>query len=199
MKHFFAALCVIFLSVTGLYAQRASSDLFISNSAPESNMKQKFDAQVKDAVFLKINKNELNRLYTERNDALRLTIPVTLRGVSSNAVLELVKFDIVTPQTRFVIKTANGEEDIKAHNLIVSYTGKVKGMENSFVTLTFTQDKVIAIVMSDRETYTLGTTDENNKNEDNYILFQEGLRKVHRDFKCGSETMETPERIKKMM
>ena len=199
MKHFFTALCVIFLSVTGIYAQRASSDLFISNSAPEANMKSKFDAQVKDPVFLKINKNELNRLYTERNDALRLTIPVTLRGVSSKAVLELIKFDIVTPQTRFVIKTANGEEDVQAHNLIVSYTGKVKGMDNSFVTLTVTQDKVVAIVMSGKETYTLGTIDENNKNEDNYILFQEGLRKVHRDFKCGSETMETPDRIKKLM
>jgi hypothetical protein len=199
MKQIFVPLIVLLFCVSNVYAQRASRDLFTSNAAPEKILKDKFDAQVKDPVFLKINKNELGRLFTERNNVLKIDVPVKLREINSTAVLELTKFDIVSPQTRFVKKTAEAETDMQFHNLILSYTGKVKGMDNSFVTIIFTEERVIGILITDKETYTLGTTNENNKNEDNYILFQEGLRKTHRDFKCGSETLETPERIKKMM
>ncbi len=199
MKQIFFPLIALFFCVSSIYAQRTSTDLFYSNQVPEKTLKEKFDAQVKDPVFLKVNKNELGRLFTERNNVLKIDVPVKLRNVNSTATLELMKFDITTPQTRFVKKTAEGEVDMPLHNVILSYTGKVKGMDNSFVTITFTEDRVMAILMTDKETYTLGTTDENNKNEENYILFQEGLRKTKRNFKCGTETMETPERIKQMM
>ncbi|MBX7047474.1 MAG: T9SS type A sorting domain-containing protein [Ignavibacteria bacterium] len=199
MKLILTSLIAVFLCVTNIYAQRVSSDLFSPNSAPETSMSEVFESQVKDPVFLKVSKNELSKIFSERNSEIKINIPVTLRNVSSNFVLELKKFDITTPETRIVKKTVSGEEDMQLHNCIVSYMGKVKDKDNSFVTITFTQDRVMGIITSGNETYTLGTTDENNPANDNYILFQESLRKVKRNFVCGSETMEIPDRIKAMM
>jgi len=198
MKLFIILVTAAVLCVSNIYAQRTSADLFIPNTQDE-NLQEKFSSQVKDPVFLKINKNELARLFIERNAALELSIPVALRNINSTAVLELTKFDIVTPETRIVKKTAAGEEEISGQNYILSYTGRVRGMENSFVTLTFSNDKMVGILMSDKDTYTIGTTDETDKNNVNYILFQESLRKVFNNFRCGSETMETPDHIKKMI
>lgn len=200
MKHFFITIIAVFLCVSSIYAQRTSTDLFTSNAQPERDLQEKFQTEVKDPVFLKINKSELSRLFSERNNSLEINVPVNLRNVNTNAVLELVKFDIVTPQTRIVKKTAMGEEDMPSLlNSILSYTGKVKGIENSFVTITFSEDKVVGMLISGNETYTIGTTDENNKSNVNYILFQESLRMKKRDFKCGSETMQIPDEIKKAM
>ncbi len=200
MKLFFIPIIAFFLCVSSIYAQSTSTDLFTANSSPDVSLSEKFDSQVKDPVFLKINKTELTRLFSERNNSLEINIPVHLRNVNSNAVLQLTKFEVVTPQTRIVKKTAAGEEEMPAlKSSILSYTGKVRGMDNSFVTITFSENKVVGILMSDKDTYTIGTTDENDMSNVNYILFQESLRKVHKDFKCGSETMQASDEIKKLM
>ena len=199
MKQIFLAITLVIFAVSNIYAQRISSDLFTLNSTPEKNITDKFESQVKEPVYLKINKAELSRIFSERNDVIEVKVPVVSRGVTNTATLELIKFDVTTSETKFVKKTAAGDVEFTPDNKILSYTGKVKGINKSFVTVTFSEDKFMGILISGNENYTIGTTDENNLNNDNYILFQESLRKVHNEIKCGSETTEISEEVRRVV
>lgn len=199
MKQIFLPLIALFICISNIYAQRTSTDLFSVNTNPTKILTDKFDSQVKEPVYLKINKSELGRIYTERNAALQLNIPVVSKNVNSTYVLDLIKFDVTSSETKFVKKTASGDIEFTPENTILSYTGRVRGIEKSFVTITFSDDKMMGILISGNENYTVGTTDENDRINDNYILFQESFRKVHNEFKCGTETTEISESIKKLM
>jgi hypothetical protein len=179
---------------TGLYAQDAQN-LFTANPNTD-NISSGLERYVESPVILKLDNAMYSRLFSERNEALTLRIPLKEQAV---VTVNLKRFEVLAPGAKIVARTGNTETEVPYNNLVLSYTGKIDGLENSFVSLSFYNGKVVGVVMSNRDTYVLGKLGDEMQPGTDYVIYQESRKKEGKEFKCGSESMEIPERVLEAM
>ncbi|MEO8208925.1 MAG: M12 family metallo-peptidase [bacterium] len=151
---------------------------------------------VSNALILNINKDELERLCNNKSSEIEFSIPYTGNSI---ARLNLKRFEIFSPNAKFVTRTANGNEEVKLNDLAVSYTGTVEGLADAFVTLTFSRENVTGMLCTKNDNFVLGSLKGviGNQN-DNYILYKDSDLKVKNAFVCGTEENLSKEYIDKM-
>lgn len=183
MKKIF--LIMFILIINSVKAQDNSLKLFNINESKTNNRSEDFRKSVDDAVIFNINKEIYNSIAEERKNSFTLTIPF-YSGEKKYAVLE--RFDILTPDVRFIEKSASGEKELDLRNLTLSYKGKIAGEDYSFVTVTFYEGNIVGLIESGNEKYVIGALkDKNNMDTQDFILYQQSKLKDNRKFKCGTD------------
>ncbi|MBK8550778.1 MAG: T9SS type A sorting domain-containing protein [Ignavibacteria bacterium] len=195
-KFVFVLVLTIFFSANSFSQNKKHYNLFLTNdNSPLINNTELKNA-VSDAVLLNINKEELLSLSENRNQEITLDIPYTQNTVGR---LNLKRFDILKSDAKIVARTARGNEEVKLKDIAVSYTGKVDGFDNSFVTITFSNDNVTGLMVTPKQTYILGAVnDKNGKRTDTYVLYKESDMKIKNTFLCDADDNLSSEQIEKM-
>lgn len=181
------------LLFTSLNAQNNDSHLLKYNYEKTNNPDENFKSLVDDGIILNMDSEIYRSIFERRDHRVNLTIPISNNQTVS---VSLEKFDVLSPDAKIVEKSAQGERELDLRNIILSYKGNIIGVQNSLVSVTFYNGKIIGLLKSDNDTYVIGALRDENGNETNdYILYQESKIKFHRDFKCGSEAFDTPEEV----
>ncbi|MEO8665262.1 MAG: M12 family metallo-peptidase [Ignavibacteria bacterium] len=193
---------VLMLSIfifTDSYSQsKTVYNLFSLNDNSSLINTPELQKAVSDALIFSVNKNELQSLYENRLPEIVLNVPVS----RSNLVrVNLSRFDILTPDAKIVSRTARGNEEIPVSSLdlAVSYKGKLEGMDNSLVSITFTKDGMTGLLVSEADNYIIGSMKDNAGNEtDNIILYKESDMKIKSTFNCETEDNLSSEYLERM-
>ncbi len=187
----------IFILCLNSYSQNKSEYDVFSRSADNSALgNEELSSLLKNEVLLSINKSELEKLYQNRLPEISLTLP----GFdNSNMRLVMSRFDILAPGAKIVARTANGNEELDLKGLAVSYKGYIEGVENSLVSLNFTESRVTGIIITGNDNYNIGSLKNKSGIEtDEHILFRESDLKVKNDFMCGTQDNLSTEYINEM-
>lgn len=176
---------------------RAEYNLFTQSDNTSSVMNSpEMKRAIDDAVILNINKNELQSLCENRNPDISMSIPYE-NGRSATVVME--RFEILTPNAKIIATTVNGDVVINREDLIVSYKGKLEGMDNTFIVMNFSKEGVIGLMISGNDNYVLGAiNDASGKQTEDYILYKESNLKIENNFNCAAIDDLSSENIDKM-
>ena len=189
-------ICFIFASNL-IYAQDNSLKLFNINESKTNNISEDHRRSVDDALILNINKELYQSIVELRKHSFTLTIPV-FSGKNKYAVLE--RFEILTPDAKFIERSSSGEKELDLRNLTLSYKGKIAGEENSLVTFTFYEGSLVGLIESAKEKYVIGALkDKNNNDTQDLIIYQPAKLKDKRNFKCGSDQFGVPDDVLRKM
>ena len=181
------------LCSTITFSQNSLFSPFSINQQKTSNMSAELRASVDDAKIIDIDMSAINQIIQRKSDKIVVRLPY------NNGIIEteMNKFDILAPDAKIVAGTQSGDRRIDFNNSFVAYTSGVKDNNQPLVVMYFSEEGVIAMMITSEDVYTLARLDKNNANSD-YILFQETKVKIHGDFKCGTEGLEIPEKVRQM-
>jgi hypothetical protein len=202
---YFAKLLLLFLliSVNAFSQNKPGYRIFSENSGNSILSNPDLKKSVNKGIILNIDRSELQNLSENRPLEMVLTIPFEMTPESSKGTvnLSLKRFDILSPNAKIVTRTVNGNEEIRLNDLLVSYSGTIEGIENSFVSISFSNDKVIGIISTENDVYNLGAIKDNRGNEtEDYIIYNEKDLKIKNSFSCFTKdnlTTEYTELIRK--
>ncbi|HQY51610.1 MAG TPA: M12 family metallo-peptidase [Ignavibacteria bacterium] len=173
--------------------QNDHSELFKFNSAKTGNPDAGVKDKVSDAIILNVDKDILNNIFSEKTYKLNLKIPVS---GSDFVNAELERFDVLSDDAILISKGASGEIPFSSEGLILSYKGKVTGADESLISISIYDGKIIGLMKSKNETFVLGNlTDRNNRDTEDYILYRESNLKNRHGVKCGSDIFGVPDEI----
>ncbi|MBS1518151.1 MAG: zinc-dependent metalloprotease [Bacteroidetes bacterium] len=165
-------------------------------SQSDNSVNSQISSIVDNAVFMNINRSELERLCDSREQEIEFSIPYKN---GQTAFITLQRSDILKPGAKIVTRTARGNEEVQLRDLAVSYTGKLPGYDNSLISITFAKDKVTGILVAQNDNYILGNIKDNSGNEtDTYILYKETDLKVKNNFQCFTDDNLSSEAIEEM-
>lgn len=151
---------------------------------------------VSDALILNLDKSQLKTLCETRSPEIVLEIPYSQ---NSSAKLILQRLEMLTPDAKIVARTAIGNEEVMLDDIAISYTGKVTGLENSLVSITFSKENVTGMLITESDNFILGSLKDISGNQtDDYILYKESDMKIKNTFFCGTEDNLSSEYIEKM-
>lgn len=190
-------LILLLLSINSVYAQENSIKLFNINESKTHNRNEDFRRSVDDAVIFNIDKEKYHEIAEERKNNFTLTIPF-YSGENKYAVLE--RFDILTPDAKFIERSLSGEKELDLRNITLSYKGKIAGEDNSLVTVTFYDGSIVGLIESENDKFVIGALkDRNNNDTQDIILYQQSKLKENRNFKCGSDVFGVSDDILRKM
>lgn len=151
---------------------------------------------VSNAVIINVNKEELISLCENRSPEITIDIPYSQFGI---AKLNLKRFDILKPDAKIVARTINGNEEVQLNDLAVSYKGEVEGLSNTLVSITFSKDNILGLMVSNDNNFILGSlNDRQGKPTGDYILYKESDLKIKNSFMCGADDELSSEQIENM-
>ncbi|CAN5551013.1 hypothetical protein BH10BAC5_BH10BAC5_09430 [soil metagenome] len=196
MKRFLPVL-VFLLLVTEGFAQKSVTNLFSLQNNLTNIQKSQLEKQVTEALVLQPDVQVLKQIFSENNSGLTLSLPLKK---NLNITLDLIKFNVTTPDTKIIARTASGNQEVslKENDLVVSYSGRINGFDKSFVFITIFNDQLSGYMMTGTDTYTIGTLNDKDINSA-YVIFQESKRLVGNKFSCGTKDTELPQSIRNEM
>ena len=172
------------LMAVGAKAQYVSSDLF----SPSEFNYDRVSQNVEGATLLKLNETAFSEIFTGRPYRVNLNIPVD--GLN-NANISLERFEVLTPGAKGIEMTASGQKEFSLRELVVSYTGSVDGIPNSYISLNFSINGISGIMVTPYERYVIGKMESMGEND--YLLFRESKIKMQNDFSCATSDEMTEE------
>ncbi len=161
-----------------------SSQLFkiVANSTANDVKKD-----IKNAVFLEINFDELSRINKIRPSLLTLTIPT-----SGNSDVSFNLHDAKILTNTFSVVTGKNEK-VK-YNPGLYYQGTVSGISPSLAGWSMFDNSIMAVFSYDKENWVLGLWNHPSNTLNNiYILYKDSDVQFAREFKC--ETDQLPSKI----
>ena len=196
MKRFLPLIIILFIT-SATFAQKSVSNLFSLTNTLSISQKKQVEKLVSDAMFVKPDIQVLKQLFNEKNSGISLTLPLK---ENFNVTLNLIRFTVTEPGTKFIARTASGNQEVnlKESDLVVSYSGKISGFDNSFVFLTIYNDQLSGYLVSGNDTYTIGSLNEKDVNS-SYIIFQESKRVTANKMKCGTSDIDLPQSVREDM
>jgi len=199
LSFYFANMLVLLVVFQGnSYSQnRAEYNLFtVSDNSSNIMNSPEMKRAIDEAVVLNVNKTELQSLCENRNPEISMSIPYE-NGRSARINLE--RFEILAPNAKILAHTLNGDVELNREDLIVSYKGKVEGMENTFIVMNFSRESVVGLMVSGNDNYILGAITDNAGHEtENFILYKESKLKIKNNFSCAASDDLSSENIEKM-
>ena len=165
----------------GLFSKE---DLFLIKSSG-SNRAQTLNQYVKSYEILEVNSSALNRIAS--NSIANLEIDVPVKG--SHITLQLIKSKVVDENTVFTTQSGKVNYQSGAY-----YSGIVKGQSNTLVAISFFNNSIIGVITNEQGNYVLGNSNTQDRNSNEYILYNDKDLLIKKDFNCyaktsGSETL----------
>lgn len=153
-------------------------------------------SSVSNAIILNINKEELKSLNDLKYPEIELTIPYFQ---NQNLRLKLTRFDLLTPDAKIVARTSAGNEEVKLNEIAVSYTGKIEGSDEAFVTLTFAENYVNGMICTKYDNILISALKDNIENTSGkFVLYKENDLINKNYLTCGTDENVSAEYIAKM-
>ncbi len=147
---------------------------------------------VTDAEILEINKDELSNLFDTRNPQITLQIPYK----NNVYTVELERFDVLAPNAKIVERTAAGNQEVQLQDLAVSYKGKLQGIENTLISMTFTRDDVSALMVTGNDNYVIGQIrNKQGAETGKFALYRDSDVKAKNAFNCYTSDELTGDQI----
>jgi PKD repeat protein len=141
-------------------------------------------SDIKNAVFLEINFNELAKITKDRSSLLSLTIPD-----SENSELTFDLHDAKILTDNFSVVTGKNEKVNYTPGLY--YQGTVSGISPSLAAWSIFDNTIMAVYSYNNENYVLGLwKDKSNINNSIYILYKDSDVLYGREFKCGVDDLQ---------
>ena len=181
----------IFALAANISAQTRYPALFSLNTYKTETKPAWLINAVDNALIIDINNSQLQQIITKKEGKITISFPF---GNNENAELNLERFDIVDAGSTIVEGTQRGDVPVNVLDKFISYKGKISGIENSLVSVSFFNNGIIGIVTNKNETYVLGKLSGSLAND--YVFYRTSKLKLSKDFNCGAEAFEVPEQIK---
>lgn len=141
-------------------------------------------AEVKESVFLQVNKSELEKIHQESPMNLVLYIP-SPQG-NGTWILELCKTEILTSD--FKIKTSDGKEYSAPKSLY--YQGIFNGDPHSMVAVSLFENEIVGMLSNHSGNYDLGELDQ--AQNELYVLYRSNELAEKIPFNCNTDEVELP-------
>lgn len=185
MKTKLLVLITLVLLGTKGWSQNLSTQLFkIFPGSDKIDVKN----DIRNAVFLEIDFNELSRIYEAKSSLLSLTIPA-----SGNSLVTFDLRDSRVLSDNFSVRTGNHEK--VNYTPGIYYQGTVSGINPSLAAWSMFDNSIMAVFSYNHENYILGVwNDKSNTNKNIYILYKDRDVLYARDFNCGTDLL--PERTR---
>ncbi len=185
-------LCVILTSSSATYSQAKKQYNIFTNTDNSSLLNGELTNVVTDAEIFDLNMQELTSLYENRNPQISIQIPYK----NSIYNVNLERFDILAPDAELVARTANGTEVIPREGLAVSYKGKLEGFDNTLISMTFSRDNVVGLMVSGNDNFVIGEVRNRQGAETGkYALYKESDLVSKNTFNCGTSDALSQEQI----
>ncbi len=180
MKTKLLVLITLVLIGTNGWSQNFSTQLFkIFPGSADIDVKK----DIRNAVFLEIDFNELARINKLKSSLLTLTIPA-----SGNSVVTFDLRDSKILTDNFSVRTGKNEKVNYTPGLY--YQGTVSGISPSLAAWSMFDNSIMAVFSYNHENYILGVwNDKSNTNKNIYILYKDSDVLYARDFKCGTDIL----------
>lgn len=159
------------------------------------NLNTKYLKEVSAPQFLSVNKESVKQILNSDYKNLEISIP--LEG-NANANLKLTEFEVLAPGAVIMEETAEGRKTYLADIPFKCYKGFYNNDMNSMVVLCFAENFVKGIMLTDNNSYTLATLEE-NRMTDNCILYANNKIIAKQDFKCATDMLAESEDAKRSM
>ena len=190
-------LIIVFLltvvSAGWVYSQQNYYAPFSLNPVKTNSVSKEIKESVDNPGIVDINFSEVSRIVNLKSESISVSVPYK----GSSLLLDLKKFDILTPGAKIVAGTENGDKIVNMNNSFVVYTSDLYDKNAPLVIITFFENEVSAFIAADNDIFILSRLDKDNLNSD-YIFFQNSKLKSHKDFNCGAEGLGIPEKITQM-
>ena len=193
MNKFIIVFLLTVLSAGWVYSQQNIYAPFSINTAKTNSVSKELKESVDNPGIVDINFSEVSRIVNLKSESISVSVP--FKG--SNIVLNLKKFDILTPDAKIVAGTENGDKIVNMNNSFVVYTSDLYDKNTPLVVFTFFENEVSAFIAADNDIFILAKLDKNDISSD-YIFFQNSKLKSHKDFDCGAEGLGIPDKITRM-
>ena len=144
----------------------------------ESVQKQRaYEAAAEGVTVMKLNTNEIQRINTERPEALEMDFPFEGRTIT----VELVKNNFLTNDFK-----VNTDKGYALYAPGVYYQGIVKGDDKSIVAISFSNDDVVGVTsIEDVGNIVIGKTSDSQ----NFVSYNDYKLKKSNPFTCGAEDL----------
>ncbi len=161
-------------------AENSSSQLF--RIFPDAS-KIDVTKDIRNAVFLELNLDELTKIKKTKSSLFSLTIPV-----SENNTVTFDLRDAKILADNFIVTTEKNEK--VNYNPGLYYQGTVAGVSPSLAAWSMFDNSVMAVFSYNNDNYTLGLwNDASNINKTIYILYRDSDVLFKREFKCGVDAL----------
>lgn len=170
-------------------------NLFERIESVNSSLLQDKYKDAPDAQFFKVNKNAVAQILNSKIKTLELNVPIS---AGTGAVLKLSEYNILTDDAVISVMTDEGEKRFTGDIAFKCYKGIYNNDVNSMAVICISENFVKGILLTTNSSYTLSTFNDNSLS-DECILYENNKLKVENDFKCGSEMMVLPEKVKNEM
>lgn len=173
------SICIVLVILAQTYvaAKTTSNQLFqiISNPA-----KGKVDEHIKNATFLELNFDELEKLRSSKPSLLNISIPV-----SAGQEVSFDLHDAKILADNFNVTTEKNEKVNYKPGLF--YQGTITGITPSMAAWSLFDNSVMAVFSYNSENYMLGLwKDELNEDNSIYILYKESDILFSHEFQCAA-------------
>lgn len=193
---FVCALLVSLLMSSASFAQLKMQYNIFTSANNSSLLDNELKGVVKDAEVFDINREELGRLFDTRNPEIEIQIPY--KNNVYNVTLE--RFDILAPNAKIVARTEQGNQELNLDGIAVSYKGKLQGLGNTLVSMTFTRDNITGLMISGNDNFVIGEIrNKQGVQTGKYALFKESDLIAKNEFKCHTSdelSSEVLERVR---
>jgi hypothetical protein len=176
----------LFLFSININSQSSFKPFQVSSAVKPAELSSIIDK----ALILAPDYSIFQNIVNQHSENISLEFPLN-SGLNISA--DLKKQEVLTPDARIVAGTEQGDREIQIAGKFVSYMGTVRGVKNSFVSLTVFNDFFTAVTV-ENDVYVIGQLSNSN----DYIIYNSSSLKVKHEFECGSETMEIPQKIKEL-
>ncbi|WP_312766519.1 M12 family metallo-peptidase [Epilithonimonas sp.] len=154
-------------------------------SLDESNKQITYQQSARDLRVLRLDKNKLSGLLSERPETIEFTFPFEDREL----VLEMVKVDIYSPEFR----VETNKKKINDYKKGVFYRGIIKGDNSSVVAFSFFDNDVVGIASAlNIGNVTLGKA----KNSEDFVVYNDQKLTGTNPFICGVDELMDNEKQK---
>jgi hypothetical protein len=159
------------------------------------NLNLKYNKEVSSPQFLAVNKESVKQILNSNYQSLEINIP--LDG-NANANLKLSEFNILAPGAVIMEETADGRKIYPADIPFKCYKGFYNNDMNSMVVICFAENFVKGLMLTDNNSYTLATLEENQMT-DNCIIYANNKIIARNDFKCATDLLAESDEAKQSM
>ncbi|MBX7045451.1 MAG: T9SS type A sorting domain-containing protein [Ignavibacteria bacterium] len=191
-KFLFLAMALLFLPSVS-FCENVS--LFGNVQTTQSeNLNAKFSKEVNSPVFLSVNKESVRQILNSDYKTLNIDIP--LDG-NNSANLKLSEYKILTPGAVIMEETADGRKTIPANVRFKCYTGFYNNDMNSLVIMCFADNFVKALLLTDNNSYTLATLEDETRLSNECILYANNKILRKNNFHCAADELPLSENTKR--
>lgn len=150
-------------------------------------LKAEVEKDIKNPVFLKLNRAELERIYAQKPSAITLDLPLS---DNSNAKFYLKSTKLLSDN----FKVVNDKNEVIPYTQGVYYQGTVAGNTPSLASWSLFSNDVVTVFSWNNDNYEVGLWKHpSNINKDIYILYQNSNVLFHRHFSCGADRLPAHE------